>query len=88
MRALIIELLDMARIEKGSLSVGPVPTLESTLNRVWSLWHSGDNGSVWTYVKGTGRKLSEDTNSPKYIFAEPRVGYRRRRGEAREDVGL
>ena len=29
-----------------------------------------------TYVKRLRRKLGEDAANPKYIFAEPRVGYR------------
>ena len=51
------------------------------LDRVWGLGHSGDRGSVRTYVKRLRRKLREDAGSPKYIFAEPRVGYQMPKGE-------
>ena len=32
-------------------------------------------------MKRLRRKLGEDDGSPKYIFAEPRVGYRMPKGE-------
>ena len=59
-----------------SVNAGRVLTFDALLDRVWGLGRSGDRGSVRTYVKRLRRKLREDAGSPKYIFAEPRVGYR------------
>ena len=44
-----------------------------------SHWRGNPRGR--TYVKRLRRKLREDAGSPKYIFAEPRVGYRIPKGE-------
>ena len=59
-----------------SVNAGRVLTFDALLDRVWGLGRSGDRGSVRTYVKRLRRKLREDAGNPKYIFAEPRVGYR------------
>ena len=65
------------------VSAGRVLTFDALLDRVWGLGRSGDRGSVRTYVKRLRRKLHEDAGNPKYIFAEPRVGYRMPKGEAK-----
>ena len=67
-----------------SVNAGRVLTFDALLDRVWGLGRSGDRGSVRTYVKRLRRKLGEDAGNPKYIFAEPRVGYRMPKGESRE----
>ena len=64
-----------------SMNAGRVLTFDILLQRVWGPGRSGDKGSVSTYVKRLRRKLDEDAGSPKYIFAEPRVGYRMPKGE-------
>ena len=64
-----------------SVNAGRVLTFDALLDRVWGLGRSGDRGSVRTYVKRLRRKLREDAGNPKYIFAEPRVGYRMPKGE-------
>ena len=63
-----------------SVNAGRVLTFDALLDRVWGLGRSGDRGSVRTYVKRLRRKLGEDAGNPKYIFAEPRVGYRMPKG--------
>ena len=63
-----------------SMNAGRVLTFDALSRRVWGLGRSGDRGSVRTYVKRLRRKLGEDAGSPKYIFAEPRVGYRMPKG--------
>ena len=63
-----------------SVNAGRVLTFDVLLDRVWGLGRSGDRGSVRTYVKRLRRKLREDAGNPKYIFAEPRVGYRMPKG--------
>ena len=67
-----------------SVNAGRVLTFDALLDRVWGLGRSGDRGSVRTYVKRLRRKLREDAGNPKYIFAEPRVGYRMPKGEPQE----
>ena len=63
-----------------SVNAGRVLTFDALLDRVWGLGRSGERGSVRTYVKRLRRKLREDAGNPKYIFAEPRVGYRMPKG--------
>jgi len=60
-----------------------VLSFDHLLERVWGLEHTGDRRTVRTYVKRLRRKLGEDGDDPKYIFAEPRVGYRIDRPDAR-----
>ena len=67
-----------------SVNAGRVLTFDALLDRVWGLGRSGDRGSVRTYVKRLRRKLREDAGNPRYIFAEPRVGYRMPKGETQE----
>ena len=59
-----------------SVNAGRVLTFEHLLGRVWGLAHSEDRTRVRTYVRRLRGKLGEDAVSPRYIFAEPRVGYR------------
>ena len=59
-----------------SVNAGRVLTFDTLLNRVWGMGHTGNKGSVRTYVKRLRRKLGDNAEDPKYIFAEPRVGYR------------
>ena len=63
-----------------SVHAGRVLTFDALLDRVWGFGRSGNRGSVTTYVKRLRRKLGENADSPKYIFAEPRVGYRMAKG--------
>ena len=49
------------------------------LHRVWGQGHSGDPRLVRTVVKRLREKLGDDAYEPKYIFTEPRVGYRMKR---------
>ena len=71
-----------------SVNAGRVLTFDALLDRVWGLGRSDDRGSVRTYVKRLRRKLREDAGNPKYIFAEPRVGYRMPKGEPQEQEKL
>ena len=49
--------------------------------------HSGGRGNLRTYVKRLRRKLGEEANRPKYIFAEPGIGYRMAGPERPGDAG-
>ena len=64
-----------------SVNAGRVVAFDALLERVWDLEHSGGRGSVRTYVRRLRRKLGDDAGSPRYIFAEPGVGYRMPKGE-------
>ena len=56
------------------------------LRRVWGRGHSGDSRLVRTVVKRLRAKLGDDAYEPRYIFTEPRVGYRMIRGGTVEAV--
>ena len=59
-----------------SVNAGLVLTFDHLLGRVWGLGYSANKGNLRTYVKRLRRKLGDNVDSPKYIFPEPRVGYR------------
>ena len=59
-----------------SVNSGLVLTFDHLLERVWGLGYSANRGNLRTYVKRLRRKLGDNVDSPKYIFPEPRVGYR------------
>ena len=46
------------------------------LQRVWGPKQVGEGWLVRDVVKRLRRKLGDDTADPRYIFTEPRVGYR------------
>ena len=64
-----------------SVHVGRVVTYDDLLRRVWGVNHSGTPRVICTHLVRLPRKLGEDAENPKYIFAEPRVGYRMAVGE-------
>ena len=59
-----------------SISAGRVLTHDQILQRVWGWEYSGDVDLLRSTVKNLRRKLGDDANDPRYIFTEPRVGYR------------
>ena len=62
-------------------------THDQLLQRVWRPEKSGDVRVIRTPLRRLRLKLGEDAASPKYIFAEPRVGYPMAKGKTavRED---
>ena len=68
-----------------SVNAGLVLTFDHLLERVWGLGTSADRRNLRTYVKRLRRKLGENVDSPKYIFPEPRVGYRMGHPETPEE---
>ncbi len=66
-----------------SINAGRVLTRDQILRRVWGPEYSGEDELLRTTVKNLRRKLGDDANDPKYIFTEPRVGYRMAKGEGR-----
>ena len=57
-------------------NAGRVLTYEHLLQRVWGPDNNGDLRPMRTVVNGLRRKLGDNADNPRYIFTEPRVGYR------------
>ena len=64
-----------------SVEAGRVVPHERLLRRVWSPGKPGNVRALRTLLMGLRKKLGEDGSNPRYIFAEPRVGYRMLKGE-------
>ena len=64
-----------------STEAGQVVPHDRLLRRGWSPGKPGNLRVLRTHLMNLRRKLGEDAANPKYIFAEPRVGYRLPRGE-------
>ena len=63
-----------------SISGGRVVPHDHLLQRVWGPQKSGGMRTLRTHLARLRRKLGEDASSPRYIFIEPRVGYRMPKG--------
>ena len=72
----VLTATEYALLFELSTNAGMVLTHSRLLQRVWDQGHSGDAGLVRTVVKRLRQKLGDDAYEPKYIFTEPRVGYR------------
>ncbi len=59
-----------------STNAGRVLTHDQLLQRVWGSEYSGAAELVRAFVKKLRHKLGDDANDPRYIYTEPRVGYR------------
>lgn len=57
-------------------NAGRVSTYDYLLRRVWGWDHSDDTRPLRAFIKKLRRKLGDDAKAPRYIFTEPRVGYR------------
>ena len=75
---------EYAVLRELSAHGGMVLTHGQLLLRVWGVSHSGDSGLVRTIVTRLRGKLGDDAGQPRYIFTEPRVGYRMPKGEGEE----
>ncbi len=62
-----------------SIHAGRVLTHQHLLQRVWGKTEPETPRALRTHLMRLRRKLGEDGDNPKYIFAEPRVGYRMER---------
>ena len=69
-----------------SVHAGRVLTHQHLLQRVWGKTEAETPRTIRTHLMRLRRKLGEDADDPKYIFAEPRVGYRMERPDAPRDV--
>ena len=59
-----------------STNAGRTLTHEQILRRVWGPAYSGEIELLRSAVKNLRRKLGDDAKEPRYVFTEPRVGYR------------
>ena len=59
-----------------STNAGRVLTHSQILQRVWGEGYYEDSQILRAAVKNLRRKLRDDANNPRYVFTEPRVGYR------------
>ena len=80
-RPVVLTATEYALLFELSVNANRVLTHGQLLQRVWGGGSSGDSGLVRTIVKRLRHKLGDDANNPVYIFTEPRVGYRMKKGE-------
>ena len=66
-----------------SVHAGRVLTHQHLLQRVWGKTEPQTPRTIRTHLMRLRRKLGEDADNPRYIFAEPRVGYRMERPDAK-----
>ncbi len=59
-----------------STNAGRTLTHDQILQRVWGPGYSGESDLLRSTVKNLRRKLGDDAKDPRYVFTEPRVGYR------------
>ena len=59
-----------------SVNPGRVLSRDYLMSRVWAAREDGHPQVVRAYVRRLRRKLGESAGNPRYIFSEPRVGYR------------
>ena len=64
-----------------SLEAGRVVPHDRLLRRVWSPGKPGNLRLLRTHLMHLCKKLGEDGENPRYILAEPRVGYWMPEGE-------
>ena len=68
-----------------SISRGRVVPHDHLLRRVWPLHKSPDMRTLRTHIRRLRMKLGDNGANPRYILAEPRVGYRLLRSDADEE---
>ena len=75
-RAVAVTETEYRLLYELSVNAGQVLSRAHLMNRVWSTRESADSRLVRAYVKRLREKLAETAANPRYIFNEPRVGYR------------
>ena len=79
--------IEYALLVELSVQAGRVVPHDRLLRRIWGPEKPGNMRVLRTHLMRLRRKLGEDGSSPRYIFAEPRVGYRMPKGEGRAGAG-
>ena len=64
-----------------SANAGKVLTYGQLLKRVWGAESDADVRPMRTVVSTLRRRLGDDADNPKFIFTDPRIGYRMPKGE-------
>ena len=80
-RTVTLTATEYALLFQLATNAGRVISHDQLLQQVWGEGHSNNSGLVRTIVKRLRRKLGDDARNPEYIFTEPHVGYRMRKGE-------
>ncbi|MXY21551.1 MAG: response regulator [Dehalococcoidia bacterium] len=76
---------EYALLRELSVNAGLALTFDHLLERVWGLKDTGNRGNLRSYVRRLRTKLGDNAGSPRYIFPEPRVGYRMAKPETQDD---
>ena len=80
-RPVVVTPTEYALLVELSISGGRVVPHDNLVQRVWGTQKPGSVRTLRTHLVRLRRKLGEDGENPRYILAEPRVGYRMPRGE-------
>ncbi|MCY4080250.1 MAG: winged helix-turn-helix domain-containing protein [Caldilineaceae bacterium] len=75
-RPVVLTATEYALLFEPFTNADLVVTHEQLLQRIWGPGDSGEAGLDGTLVQRLHRKSCDDAHSPRYIFTEPRVGYR------------
>ena len=78
----VLSVTEYALLYELSTNAGMVLTHSRLMQRVWGRGHLGDTRLVRTVVKRLRQKLGDDARDPRYIFTEPRVGYRMKKASS------
>ncbi|MXY85721.1 MAG: response regulator [Chloroflexi bacterium] len=68
-----------------SANAGRLVTYERLMDRVWNAGSGADRRPMRTMMGKLRRKLGEDVEQPRYIFNEPRVGFRMPQSDPADD---
>ena len=86
-RAAQLTPIEYALLVELSVEAGRVVPHDRLLRRVWDPGKPGNMRVLRTHLMRLRRKPGEDAGSPRYIFAEPGVGYRMPKEEGQDAVG-
>ena len=73
---LALTAMEYRMLRELSVHAGVVLTYDHLLQRAWGRTPTSDRRPMRTVLRNLRRKLGDDANTPRYIFTEPRVGYR------------
>ena len=76
--------IEYGLLRELAINAGRVLTHRDLLQRVWGMNKPGNPQMIRTHLTRLRSKLGENGENPRYIFAEPRVGYRMGRPDAPE----
>ncbi len=68
--------IEFLLLQELSVNAGRTVFYEEILGRIWSRKGNNDRRPLHAAVKNVRKKLGDDAKNPKWIFNDPRVGYR------------